>query len=521
MTIRSKLLLVSLVLLAIPLIGYGFVREMEKVLRAGQEQAVSATARAVATALHDRPKLLERRAQPPRNSEPGALPARAASSEIETIIKGVRRASARIWVIDRQRELLAIEGSLRESNAYEDSATSHNKPSLLQPLYRLILEPPRDDFDDALPEEVLAGGREVHSALNGIPATRWRNTTDKRAVVLSAAHPIWNGDEVVGAVIAEETTNAVVSLTNRALERLIAVTLAVFVFGAGTMFLFASSLSRRLRRLRNDAELAIDAHGRVAQHFRATRHSDEIGDLSRSFAAVLERLGEYTAYLERMADRLSHELRTPVAVVSSSLENLKSEHSPEAMRVYIERAEEGVKRLNLILTRIAEASRLEQMLRDAEREPFDLGRVVSGCVAGYTGAFPAHRFELSLPERRIDLVGAPDLIAQALDKLVENAMDFSTSDTAIIVAIMQRDDEAILSVSNTGPQLPETMQGQLFESMVSLRSGATKNAGAPHLGLGLFIVRLIAEFHHGRAVAHNRKDASGVVFQMVLPLKSV
>src|SRR5262249_38084124 len=152
------------------------------------------------------------------------------------------------------------------------------------------------------------------------------------------------------------------SLTNRALEKLIAVTMMVFIFGAGTMFLFASSVSRRLRRLRNEAEQAIDAQGRVTQHFRATRDGDEIGDLSRSFAAVLDRLGEYNAYLERMADRLSHELRTPVAVVSSSLENLKSERSVDAMQVYIQRAEEGVKRLNLILTRIAEASRLEQML---------------------------------------------------------------------------------------------------------------------------------------------------------------
>ncbi|HKO89105.1 MAG TPA: histidine kinase dimerization/phospho-acceptor domain-containing protein, partial [Burkholderiales bacterium] len=348
MSIRTKLLLVSLVLLSIPFVGYGFVREMEKLLRAGQEQAVSATARAVATALHDRPNLLQREVLPPENGAPGAVPLRRAGNEIETIIKGLRRSSARIWVIDRHRRLLALEGSL-QANIEEKS----KQGNLLSPLYSLILRPPREDFDDALPEDVLTGGREVYSALSGIPSARWRETTDERAVILSAAHPIWNGDEVMGAVIAEETTNAVVSLTNRALERLIAVTLAVFIFGAGTLFLFASSLSRRLSRLRNEAEQAIDAQGRVAQNFQATKEGDEIGDLSRSFGAVLGRLGEYNAYLERMADRLSHELRTPVAVVSSSLENMKSEQSVADMSIYIERAEEGVKRLNLILTRIA------------------------------------------------------------------------------------------------------------------------------------------------------------------------
>src|SRR5690606_10599749 len=179
-------------------------------------------------------------------------------------------------------------------------------------------------------------------------------------------------------------------------------------------------------------------------------------------------------------------------------------------RVYITRAEEGVKRLNLILTRIAEATRLEQMLRHADRERFDLGRVVSGCVAGYAGAFPAFHFDLQLPEKRIDIDGSPDLIAQALDKLVENAMDFSEPGRPIEVSLTVSDSDVRLAVANEGPELPAATQGRLFESMVSMRRDATtERRNTPHLGLGLFIVRLIAEFHHGRAVARNRDDRRG------------
>ena len=523
LSIRSKLLLVSLVLLAIPLVGYGFVREMESVLRAGQEQVLLATARAVATTLHDRPSLLERRAADPVADEwPDSAGATGTTGEVEQIVKGLRRSNSRIWVIDRQHRLLALEGGLRR-----DPAANENRPqglwaqlenAVLRPLYTLLLERPREDFDDALPEEVLSGGKEVYSALSGVPASRWRQTSDRRAVVLSAAHPIWSGDQVIGAVVVEETTNAVLSLRNRAFEQLIAVTLAVFLLGAGTLFLFASSLSGRLRRLRDETEQAIDSQGRVLHVLPAARDGDEIGDLSRSFSAMLNRLSDYTGYLERMADRLSHELRTPVAVVSSSLENLKSETVPDSARVYITRAEEGVKRLNLILTRIAEATRLEQMLRHAERERFDLGRVVSGCVAGYTGAFAAYRFALHLPERRIEINGSPDLIAQALDKLVENAMDFSAPDGLIEVALALEGAEVRLSVSNEGPELPAAMQGRLFESMVSMRGdAAATQRNTPHLGLGLFIVRLIAEFHRGRAVARNRDDGHGVIVQIVLP----
>src|SRR5439155_27255225 len=133
---------------------------------------------------------------------------------------------------------------------------------------------------------------------------------------------------------------------------------------------------------------------------------------------------QHHAYLESMASRLSHELRTPIAVVRSSLENLKL--APADGRVYIERAEEGLKRLGTILTRMSEATRLEQGLASVEREPFDLRPVVSGCVEGYRLAYPGQVFELALPREKAMIArGSPDPAAQLLDKVVANAVDFS------------------------------------------------------------------------------------------------
>ena len=516
----------SLALAAIPFVGYGYVREMENILRSAQEQRVIATARAVATALHDRPRLLEFSAGDDGDGSSRRPGARAATQEIEQILVGLRRASSRIFVIDQQRRLLAIAGSLRQDPPAEPEvagAWGWVQARLLRPLWALLLERPPEDFDDAIPEELLSGGKEVDAALSGVPASRWRPTPDGRAVVLGAAHPIWSGTEVIGAVVAEETTNSVLTLRNRVFEQLLTVTLAVFVLGAGTLFLFATRLSRRLRRLRDQAEHAIDPRGRVRRAFRASGDSDEIGDLSRSFATAVDRLAEYNEYLERMSDRLSHELRTPIAVVSSSLDNLRTRAIPQDAQVYIARAEDGVRRLNAILTSMSEATRLEQTLATTERERFDLGRVVSGCVAGYAAAFPRHRFELALPERRVELDGAPDLIAQLLDKLAENAMDFTTPGEAIEMAVAAEGASARLSVANIGPLLPEAMTDRLFESMVSVRSPAKadpagKPKGEPHLGLGLFIVRLIAEFHRGVARARNREDGRGVVVEVIFPI---
>ncbi len=525
LSIRTRALLVSLVLLAIPFVGYGYVREIERVLQAAQEQTVIATARAVATALHDRPKLLERRidtgagaAVYPRGTTV------AATQEIELIIRGLRRSGSRIWVIDQDRRLLVLEGSLRPDprTAVVPDLWDRIQNAVLGPLFAVLLERPREDFDDALPEDVLSGGRAVDNALTGVPATRWRETADKRAVILAAAHPIWNGTEVIGAVVVEESTNRVLSLRNRAFEQLLTTTVAVFVLGALVLFLFATQLSRRLSRLRDEAEHAIDARGRVHRAFRAERDRDEIGDLSRSFGTVLDRLAEYNDYLERMADRLSHELRTPIAVVSSSLDNLRTAPGGAGSQVYIQRAEEGVRRLNAILTRMSEARRLAEALKGTERERFDLARIVSGCVAGYAATFPQHRFDLQLPKSPVELDGAPDLIAQLLDKLVDNAREFSAPGEPIEIVVAVEWDWTRLAVSNVGPQLPDAMAGQIFESMVSVRPTAApapeRPRSEPHLGLGLFIVRLIAEFHGGRASARNRPDDRGVTVEVAFPL---
>ncbi len=107
-TIRVKLALVTLVLLVIPWVGYKYVKTMEHLLRENQVQAVVATARAVAAALQDRPRLLELHAS---DGTATATP-RPASEEIQLLMTGLARAGSRIWVVDRRLQLVAVAGSL-------------------------------------------------------------------------------------------------------------------------------------------------------------------------------------------------------------------------------------------------------------------------------------------------------------------------------------------------------------------------------------------------------------------------
>jgi dedicated sortase system histidine kinase len=540
--IRAQLLLVLTVFLALPWLGYEYVRALERVLRDAQQQTVAGTAQAVATALHERPRLFDVQLASPvtladgRAHDPEAPPAPtdarpppphpAAVAEVEQILNGLSRTNARIWVIDRNLNVLARAGSLKHVEPPEqpsgrvDAVMSAVERTLLHPLYALVLKQPTEDFSDEGAASTLGDAREVYGALSGILTVDRRPTADGRATIVTAAHPIWNGDEVRGAVIVEETTNRVLAERNRAFERLFTIVLAVLLLGSVALTLFASRLTSRIRALRNDAERAIDAQGRVAadvaRPLAGASAGDEIGDLSRSFSSALARLAQYASYQRNLASRLSHELRTPVAVVRSSLDNLAQQPVDAEARVALERAQGGLNRLSAILTRMTEATRLEQSLTAHERERFDLAALVASCVDGYRVAYPSKSIVLETPGGSLVVDGAPELAAQMLDKLVANAVEFAAAGTPIAVRVESVGGEARLSVDNEGPPLPDGMQSRLFDSMVSVRRDA--GGETPHLGLGLYIARLIAEFHGGTAQARNRADSRGVVVTIAMPL---
>jgi signal transduction histidine kinase len=220
-----------------------------------------------------------------------------------------------------------------------------------------------------------------------------------------------------------------------------------------------------------------------------------------------------------MGARLTHEFRTPVAEERSSLDNLAMQNLPDDARQYMRRAEEGLARLSKLITRLSEARRLEHALREGERVVYDAREVVAGCVEGYRAAYPHMAFETRIMETPARIDGSPDLLAQALDKLVANAISFATPGSAITVTIEPSGSDALLAVDNMGPRLPGTPEerARLFDSMVSQRDDGAASA-EPHLGLGLYVVRLVAEFHHGRAEARQRTDGEGAVFTMRMPL---
>ncbi|TVO70749.1 proteobacterial dedicated sortase system histidine kinase [Sedimenticola selenatireducens] len=435
--------------------------------------------------------------------------------EIGRMIGGLQHENARIWVLNRQQLVLARRGRLQP---VDDAITAEDMPlpSPLQPLLRLILDQPSHHFEDEFSRSARLKGGEIEAALSGQPQTRRRHTPDEKAVILSAAWPIESDHGVVGAVLVEQSTNEILTLQNQALEKITGITLMLFLFTGLAILGFATLLTRRIRHLSSHIEAAVTPDGRIQGRLKPDQAEDEIGDLSRSFSSVLNRLSEYNRYLEAMASRLAHEFRTPLTIVKSSLENLNDNSDPEAQSRYIQRAEEGVSRLGLILHRMREATRLEQQLIQTEIETFDLNAMLEMALEGYRQAFSNVTFNLKGLDRQLFIKGAPDLISQALDKLISNAVDFHLYETTIELILTEQSTSLLrLAVRNQGPVLPPGMEQELFASMVSIRES---KQGEPHLGLGLYLVRLISEFHGGHTEARNLPSGKGVEFSLVLPI---
>ena len=392
-------------------------------------------------------------------------------------------------------------------------------------VYRSLLATRLDDANLWAQDVPRLDTRDVRQASDGKPVSSWRHGEERGSVVLAAAVPIERDGHLEGVLLLEQASRTVPLLANRALFGVLLTSFAVLLLAGGILLAFATRLSLRLARLRNAAERAQRNDGRLdgqldPGRFPMTDAPDEIGDLARSFEKLFVAVGSYTDYLRTLASKLSHELNTPLAIVKSSLDNLEhalQERSslPEQARPYLERARDGVGRLGALVRAMSESSRMERSIDAAEPEDVDLRDVVRGCADGYRPLIGTRRLECRLPDAPLPLHGAPELIAQALDKLLDNALSFTPEHGWLRLSLGVIEGGAEIELANQGPPLPAAMQGRLFDSLVSLRDKATPG-DAPHLGLGLYVVRLVAERHGGIVSARNLDDGSGVAFTLTL-----
>jgi dedicated sortase system histidine kinase len=426
-------------------------------------------------------------------------------AELQAWLTAVTPPNARGWIVDEGGWVMADSGTVSEPEGRE--------LSWAQRLIYRIVAGSRTEFQAARPDQVVRFDEAmVDAALAGMETRHWAQDRENAVVRNTIAIPVNLGGRVRGAVVLEASTDGLLLVTNRALGRLLLTTLLLAVGLAAGLWFFATRLSRRVQRLSSEVSRAMDDAGRT-RDLPMTTDRDELGELARNNARLLRAVAEYTRYLRELAGRLSHELKTPLAITRSSLDNLASQELGEEARRYLGRAREGLDRQAAIVRAMSEANRLEAAVKAADWEEVDLGAVISHCVDAYRSVHAGRDIELQLPGTPCNWRCAPDLVAQALDKLVDNAVSMTTGEDRIEVILDREADACRIRVRNTGTRLPDVLPDQLFDSLVSLRD----RGGGRHLGLGLHIVRLVAEAHGGRAGAANLPGGQGVEFEITLP----
>lgn len=446
------------------------------------------------------------------------------SGEIERILMRLDRPDSRVLVVDQSRKVRASYGQLSDPFAeeLEDTAIlskiSAITYQLLAPLYQLFLKPFSDKALPAQPTTLDIEG--IEQALTGKSTVTSYKPGNEQTEIMAAIVPLRRENQIIGAVVVEQTTNSILALQNKLIEESITLTVLTFSFVGLGMLLFSIRISSRIRDLRNQAAKAISDDGTVHTTIKRSRVNDEIGDLNRTLSMMLRQLKEQNEYREKMADNLEHEMRTPLAAASASLQNLAKElDSPdERITNYLKWTISDINRMGQLLTAIRDATNLQAALEQDFKEEFDLDKALSIWIEhGWQPAFPQVEFIYDLQvKNEYKIFGDPSRIRQMLDKIIENGVSYHKEGTPIRLNLNIENNKIKLTIVNEGPTLEPGQEKQIFNSMVSVRKS---KGDKPHLGLGLFIARSITQHHGGEISAKNLTGKeNGVAFILLLPI---
>src|SRR6478609_4780063 len=293
--------------------------------------------------------------------------------------------------------------------------------------------------------------------------------------------------------------------------------------GAALALLAGLAMSRRamapiaeLTGAAREVERTRDPGGRRLPHPEA---DDEVAELARTLEDMLGALDSSRAETEGMLARqrsfvadASHELRTPLTSVLANLELLADEledEQGEAARAAL-RSSQRMRRLvaDLLLLARADAGRITR------HEPVDVAGVVTEAVGELEPVSEGHAITVSAPQGAT-ISGARDELHRLALNLLENALRHTDPGTAVEASVERVNGQVIFSVEDDGPGIPPELHDKVFERFFR---GAGDRSGSS--GLGLAIVRSVAESHHGTVTLEDPLDGRGARFVVRFPAET-
>jgi len=337
-----------------------------------------------------------------------------------------------------------------------------------------------------------------------------------RTPMITTAVRLGNGGAVLSVTNARDITKEV-----RAERLRLGVVLLVAILSSIWLSLFlARTIVLPLRRLARAAARVRLGRARQVTVPRLPSRRDEIGALARSIADMTEALRHRIDATDSFAADVSHELKNPIASLRSALDGIGAVDKPELRQQLLDIARDDVRRLDRLVTDIAEASRIDAQLSRTRFEPVDLGQMIEQMILAREarGIERGVRLAFARPRRDVAVVmGEEARLMLVIDNLLDNAISFSPEGGLVQITATVADDEVLVSVEDEGPGVPPEERETVFRRFHSVRPESEEFG--KHSGLGLAIARSIVEGHQGRITIADRDDAlRGARFDMHLPL---
>jgi two-component system sensor histidine kinase ChvG len=245
-----------------------------------------------------------------------------------------------------------------------------------------------------------------------------------------------------------------------------------------------------------------------------TRRTDEIGHLSGALRDMTQALYRRLDAIENFAADVSHELKNPLTSLRSAVETLPLAKTDESRGRLMQVIQHDVKRLDRLISDIADASRLDAELARAEAGRVDLKKLITTVVSVANerrrrGDAPID-LTVEPPPAGVDdpfaILGHDSRLGQVVNNLLDNARSFSPKGASVRVALRRRRNAVELTVEDDGPGIPPHALERIFERFYTDRpeQGFGQNSG-----LGLSISRQIVQAHRGTIRAENRLGPPG------------
>ena len=285
---------------------------------------------------------------------------------------------------------------------------------------------------------------------------------------------------------------------------------AVFV-AAATGWIMSRGLTAPLLAL--TAVTTRMAGGELSTRAQVVR-KDELGQLSSSFNDMAERVENTVLTLRRFVADAAHQLHTPLTALRTNLELMSGNKDEANDRALIDRAQAQVRRIESLSAGMLDLSRIESDAVEEERGPVDIGGLVEEAAEIYASQAEQARlsFTAEVGDGGPTVLGSETQLRQALANLLDNAVKFTPEGGRVAVSVIEEPGWVAVQVEDTGIGIPAEDIPHLFS-----RFHRGRNSGAhPGNGLGLAIVRAIAEGHGGAVTAENADP--GARLSLRLPL---